>query len=188
MEIRRHGRLREPQTRGRPPQRFVYGFGRIGDKRREARQTRNLRRHVMRRDRLPRGIGTAPFWCRPQRLTFVEIGGGPRAETLGNDAGPIDPRNLCRQIGNRGHRHDMRRWSIRRCLQCGKRPRPQRHGHAVERPRQIVIGNGAVGDAIPIPVARHGDGSTRHPAQQCGGLRKRLVGLTEIGIDRDAGG
>ena len=68
----------------------------------------------------PRHKGPAGAAGLPQCLALIEMRCGPMAHPLGNDARPIDARDICRQIRHRG----QGLWLGRGPLERG-----QQHGH-----------------------------------------------------------
>ena len=72
------------------------GFRYIGG---ETREPGDFRRQIMGCDGAPGRIGALAARCCPKSLTFVEIPRRPGAEALRNEPRPVNPRNLCREIG-----------------------------------------------------------------------------------------
>ena len=186
MEICRYRCRTSAQPGRRTRQRPGRRLGRVGDEACEPAQTGDLGRQVMRRDRLPRGIGTLSPRRRPQCLPLVEIAGGPRAKSLGDDRRPVDSRSLggkvgdCRQGWRRYWRHGGG------SFQRGDRCQPELGVRGRQRRGEIVVRHRAAIDPLAIPGSRHRDPGARDPRHQGSGAGKIEIGLAEIRVHRHA--
>ena len=115
VEIRLDGGAAEPEACGCTGRGLPGTFWRVGHETAEAGEAQDLGRQVMGGDGPPGGIGALAAGCCPKCLALVEIAGGPGAEALGDQAGPIDAGDLCREVGHGRHRCQRRC----RCRRCG---------------------------------------------------------------------
>ena len=187
VEIGLERRLGQAQRVERPAFRFVGGVRGFAHILREALETGDFRGQVVGGELPPRVIGAAPARGGPERLALVEIARRPKAEAVGDDAGPIEPRDLRRQI-----RHGrLRRGGGR--LGSGQpldrlEVEPLRVGTGGDGVEDILIGDRALADEARVMGARHRHRHTCNAAESCAGLGQRFARLSEIGVHRHRGG
>ena len=145
----------------------------------ESRQAGERRRQVA-----PRVIDEAlperPLRHGPERLTPVEMRGGDHAQPLGDDGGPVRPRNPRGEVRDGGKRLGRRAGPARRRAQNVRgEPRRLRRGDEVPLPDPAVRDPGRdLGSVQRHP--RPGD-----PGHSRGRGREVVLRMAEVGVHRD---
>ncbi len=149
----------------------------------EAPQPGDLGREVMRGEGAPGFIGAGGGGLWPHRLAQIEMAGGPGADPVGDEAGPVGAGGLSAE---------------------GRHARQGSDGGRVERQGGLDLGHAQpirlVGDGgsevsrrdlsglptLSVEAARHRHRDAAGPCQPSARLWQRLMRQPEEGVDRDA--
>jgi len=172
---------------GSPQERPLRPVGEAGHEPGEAPKADDLGHEVPARPGPPGGPSVLAGRQRPERLTPVEEGGGPSADPLAHELGPVDPRELEGEFGHRRQRRGRRARAPRGGEQAVERARPAGLGAGGKRRLEILRPDLAGLDPLEVPAARHRHPHARDPTEPRCDPGERLVHLAEERIDSDRG-